>query len=142
MRVKYFKTDAGYIAVTDQSPKDFKNVLFIGKSGTDPLNVTEGVFTPADVRKLPEIARADMPAAWVLAFAYEKPVKPPKPPEPEPVEHFPLFDENGELLDIMPIRRRREPAVVIEPRTGVSSHDIGLIIGLLIGILCMVLRIL
>ena len=133
MKIKYFQTDAGYIAVTDQCPKDFKGVLYIGKSGTDPLEIEEAVFEPGQVRGLREIALVDMPAVWVVGFGYEKPVAP-KKPEPV-VEEFPLFDpETGDLEAYIPIRR-----IKIQPRPAKSSrtaYDVGLIIGLLIGLIC------
>jgi hypothetical protein len=140
MKVKYFQTDAGYIAVTDQCPKDFKHILFIGKQGTDPLKVEEGVFTPDQVLKLPEIAKADMPAVWMLAFGYEKPVAPKKPPEPE-YDEFPLFDpETNDLLDYIPVRRQRRQVLHFTPNR--KPYDLGLIIGICIGLICIALGLL
>ena len=141
MRVKYFQTDAGYIAVTDECPKDFKGILYIGKQGTDPAQVEEGVSTPDQVRGLREIPKAAMPAVWMLAFGYEKPVAPPKPPKPEPVEEFPLFDpESGDLLDYIPVKRLQFAPASATPNR--KPFDLGLIIGLLIGIICLALGLL
>jgi hypothetical protein len=138
MKVKYFQDGERYIAVTDQCPKDFKGILFIGKSGTDPLKVEEGVFAPDSVLKLPEITKANMPAVWVLAFGYEKPVAPKKPAPVEEIVEEPLFDPDSfDLITHIPVRRHRRPAVQLKSNRKI--WDMGLIIGLLIGIICMLL---
>jgi hypothetical protein len=147
VRIKYFKTSLGYIALTDQCPRDFKNVLFIGKSGLDPTKVEEAVFTPDQVRSLREITKADMPAVWMLAFGYEKPVAPLTPPKPEPVEEIveenveePLFDpDTFDLITHIPVRRERHLVTMVKQNR--TAWDIGLVIGLLIAFVCMLLGI-
>jgi hypothetical protein len=130
VRIKYFQTECGYLAVTNESPRDFKGVLFIGKFGTDPTKVEEVVITPEQVHNLPEIAKADMPAVWMTAFGYESPIT----PEPEQIEEWPLLDDDGEnLLAYIPVRRSASTAC--QPRPW--SFQVGLVIGLLIAILCM-----
>lgn len=138
MKVKYFQTDNGYLAVTDQSPKDFKGILFIGKIGTDPLNVKEDVFTSEQVLKFREIAKADMPAVWMLAFNYEKPVAPKKPPV-EVVEE-PLFDpDTFDLIAHIPVKRE---LVTNLPRQGMGwPQAAGLITGLALWVILRVLGI-
>ncbi len=129
MKVKYFKTDDGYMVVTDKSPKDFKGVLYICKHGTDPTNVKEDVFEPGQVQKLREIAKGDMPAEWLLAFGYHQPVQP-KPAPVEEIVEEPLFnpEEPYELWSYIPVKRQRQPII----QGNRTSFDIGLIIGLII----------
>jgi hypothetical protein len=138
MKVAYFQTGMGYVAVTDESPKGFKDVLYVGKGG--PLDkIEEQVFEATQIRRLTKVALKDVPDAWLLALGYDYPPMPapePKPsPEPalEPVEESPLFDpDTFDLLAYVPIRR--QPAAQ-------ASHgsSLGLIIGILIGIICLLL---
>src|SRR5690349_12114898 len=132
MKITYFQDGDGYLAVTDKSPKDFKGVLFIGKSGVD-LEVKEVVFTPEQLRGLPQIDKSDMPAAWILAFGYE---------QPDPVELEPVFDEDGEnLLDLAPVRRPRrqpEPKAPAAPRGPDWPFRIFMLIGGIILAVCYV----
>jgi hypothetical protein len=134
VRIKYFQTEYGYLAVTNERPRGFKDVLFIGKSGTDPLKVEEVVIASEQLNGLPEIAKADMPAAWVLAFGYESPIM----PQPEQVEEWPLLDDEGEnLVAYIPVRRSASTVCQFRP----WPAQIGLVIGLLIAIICLMLGI-
>src|SRR5262249_15534672 len=136
MRIKYFEAGFGYIALTYQCPPDFKSVLFVGKYGTGPTNADEQVFMPEQIRGLREIAKVDMPPAWMLAVGYEKPVAPPKPAPRPPAEELveePLFDpDNFDLIAHIPVKRRREPRPVQQGKPDRAAFDIGLIIGLAI----------
>lgn len=132
MKIAYFKTDTGYIAVTDESPKGFKDVLYVGKGGS--INkIEEQVFEISQLRKLTKVNLKDVPDAWLLALGYDHPPMPKPEPKPAPVEEFPLLDADGEnLVAYVPIRRR-QLAVVVQPDR--TLYDAGLIIGLVIGII-------
>jgi hypothetical protein len=82
-----------------------------------------------------------MPAAWWTAFSYERPVALKNPEPPEPIEEIieePLFDpDTFDLWSYIPIRKQS----VIRLQPNRRAYDIGLIMGLLIAILCIVLGI-
>jgi hypothetical protein len=95
MTVNYYRDGDTIAAITGQSPAQFKGVLFIGKTMVGD-KVSEAVFSPEQISKLEPIDKSDMPAAWIVAFGYEKPKaskpkadKPPRQPKhverPEPV---------------------------------------------------------
>lgn len=86
MKITYYKAADGYAAVTSESPKGFKGILFIGKSGTLD-KIVETAFEANQLRKMTKVAKADVPPEWVEAFGYEEPDPEPEPPvEPPPVE--------------------------------------------------------
>lgn len=114
----YFQTDDGYIAATDEHPVGFKGAALVGR---DQLG--DRVFMVADLRKLPQVALADVPDGWVRTLGYDEPV-------PAPVVYEPVFDLEGEeLLDLYPVAvapRRR----VSQPVDGIATErEIGLVIG-------------
>lgn len=90
-----------YAAITDESPRNFAGVLFIGKSGLTPDSVTEQVYTLQAIQRMEKRERRDVPNRWLIAFGEEpkrkrKP-KPVTPPAPGP-----------SLLEVLaPIARRR-----------------------------------
>jgi hypothetical protein len=84
MKITYYKAGDGYIAVTKESPKGFKGILFIGKTGTLD-KIVETAFEANQLRKLTKVTKADVPAEWVKALGYEEP-DPAPPVEPPPVE--------------------------------------------------------
>jgi hypothetical protein len=115
MKVRYYANGCdGYIAVTDQSPKDFKGVLFIGKGperGGDPTSVVEQVFAINTLQKLTDVPLADVPAEWVLAFGYEYPVMP--KPEPQPAPEPEPDREVWTQPEPAPRRRRQPPVTTV-----------------------------
>lgn len=130
MKIKYFEKGSGFIAVTDECPKGFKGVLYVGKEGTLD-NIVEAAFEAGQLRKLRSVALSEVPAEWVLAFGYEKPPKPAPKPEPEPeveAEEPEVFDvildEEGEnVIDVAPRPRRRPAAPVVVAAAG-NGRDI------------------
>lgn len=80
MKVRYFETGSGgYAAVTIACPKDFKDVLWVGKSGLAPGLVEEQLFSKKQISKMQEVRAELVPDDWFDAFNYEK--RKPKQPE-------------------------------------------------------------
>jgi len=131
MKITYYQADHGYIAVTDQSPPKFKDVLYIGKgskSGGSLTDITEQAYCVSQLAKMEILARKDVPADWVTALGYDQPVV--------VVEEFPVVDECGNLLDLMPIERYEYPTEVGTPEyvfwLWVASIAVGFAIGVLL----------
>jgi hypothetical protein len=70
--VSYYRDGDRIIAITDESPANFKGVLFIGKM-MDGDKVSEAVFTREQIATLESIDKNDIPAVWIVAFGYERP---------------------------------------------------------------------
>lgn len=94
MGITYFRVDTGYIAVTTESPKGFKDIVFVGKGpkpGGGPDTVVEQAWAVNQLQGFEKVKADDVPDDWFAAFGYEqrqpKPEPTPEPaPEPEPVE--------------------------------------------------------
>jgi len=134
MKTTYYRTGSDYFAVTDESPKEFKGVLFVGRGGTLG-SITEQVYEISALRKLKPVPLKDMPNEWLLALGYDKPiVRKPKPVQRvvETVEEFPLLDAEGEnLVTFIPIRTRR--VVTENPPNNRWLYDLGLVLGMVLG---------
>ena len=123
--------DRGYIAVTSECPKGFKGVVYVGR-GTKPGGgldqIIEQAFPSDQIRKMKPVPKDQVPSAWLSGRGYEKPApKPaPKPRPVEVVEEEPVFDADGELIDLMPVRR-----VVYQAQnlSGEWAYLVGVIIG-------------
>lgn len=118
METTYYKTDAGYIAVTNQCPRGFKGALYVGRDEDG----VETAYSPIQLSKLKPVAVEDVPASVVRSFGYDT------------VEDFPLLDEEGENL-VAYIHVREPVRPVYQPaKNSRFWYDIGLLIGLAAGI--------
>lgn len=149
MRVWYYQSDSGYIAITSQCPKGFRGMVFVGR-GTPPGGgldaILEQGYSADQIKRMTPVAKSAVPDEWMSGLGYEKPVPkaPPKPaakpqaaPKPRTtvvVEEEAVFDEEGELLDLMPVRRRVyvQPQVGVEDPRGALIFLVGLIIGMVV----------
>lgn len=89
MRVTYYQDEyGGYLGATEESPKGFKGVVFVGRGpqpGGGPEAVTEQAYAANQLRRLEPVDPCDVPAEWIEAIGYEEPVVvEPRQPEPEP----------------------------------------------------------
>lgn len=87
-RITYYRQVESYIAITNESPPQFKDTLFIGRRPATPGDCTkieEDVWTPKQLQDLVPVSKDQVPAAWMLALGYETPVakKPAAEPAPE-----------------------------------------------------------
>jgi len=109
MKITYLQLDSQFYAVTDESPKGFERVLYIGrgpKAGSTVIE--EQVFAVPQLKAMRQVAKRDVPAEWIKKLGYEKPERPQPQVEPvrksrrRPIEE-PIFDTEGNLLDLMPV---------------------------------------
>lgn len=87
MKIRYFKRDTDYIAVTSESPRGFEKTLYVGKQAKPnrgPESIYETAFTANQFTEWEEVAKSDLPLEWLTAFGYEEP-DPEPVPEPEPI---------------------------------------------------------
>lgn len=107
MSTTYYKSGSGFIAVTSESPKGFKGVVFVGKGGQSLTTITEQAFSVQQLHGLPTIPLSQVPVEWVEAFGYDR------------VEELPIFDIAGDnLLDIAKIA---VPTVPRDPACGIAA---------------------
>ena len=89
MSISYYRDEhGGYLGVTEDSPKGFKGIVFVGRGsepGGGPETVHEQGYAADQLRRLEQIEPWDVPAEWMEAIGYEAPVEPYKP-ESEPEE--------------------------------------------------------
>ena len=93
MRITYYQDEhGGYLGVTEESPKGFQGVVFVGcgpRPGGGHETVHEQAYAIDQLRRLERVEACDVPADWMEAIGYEEPVvvEPYEPePEPEPEE--------------------------------------------------------
>lgn len=132
MDITYYRTELGYIAVTDESPKGFKDVLFIGRGG--PLDdIEETAFEVHQLRKLKPVDRCDVPEVWLEALGYDHFER--EPDEPDDI----LLDPEGEnLVAFIPVLRPRRPPEYLSPPPRPKNRlwfDIGLLLGMVIALI-------
>ena len=89
MNVTYYQDEhGGYLGVTDESPKGFQGVVFVGcgpQPGGGPETVAEQAYAVDQLRRLKQVDPRDVPAEWMEAIGYEEPVVAELEPEPEEV---------------------------------------------------------
>jgi len=90
MSITYYQDEhGGYLGVTDESPKGFRGVIFVGRGpepGGGPETVHEQGYATDQLGRLDRVDPWDVPAEWMEAIGYEAPVEPCEPgPEPEEV---------------------------------------------------------
>lgn len=84
-KISYYRQAESFVAVTNESPPNFKDALFIGRRPTTPgdlSKIEEDVFTPDQLQGLVAVPKDQVPAVWMLAFGYEQPTA--EKPAPEP----------------------------------------------------------
>lgn len=127
--VTYYQIGQTYVAVTNRSPKGFKDVLFLGRGG--PLDkIEETAFERGQLAKMQKVALADVPEEWLIALGYDSPPAPPK-------EDL-VVDTEGELVTWLPPMECR--AAVELPKLDDAPdqrtlRDVGLLAGIAIGLL-------
>lgn len=135
MTIAYFQWGGGYIAVTNQSPKGFKGVIFIGrgaKPGGGLSDIIEQGFAANQLLKQKPIPKNQVPDEWVEALGYEQ-----ADPEPEEDDEIILLDAEGENLEaFIPVRRNNRTAPDLKSQV---LWQWGLIIGLILGLLAIFL---
>lgn len=65
-QLEFYRDGDKYLVLTGESPKDFKDFLFICFKGDTPASVKEDVVTRDDLPKLTKVA--DVPDDWADAF--------------------------------------------------------------------------
>lgn len=122
MNVTYYVEDGKYHAITDESPKGFRNVLYVGRGPDASGKIVEQLYEVTRVRRMHRLA--EVPVDVIRSLGYEQP-----PEEP-------VFDLAGEeLLDLAPVPKRQPPVLKPQPKQSkwaVSPYDQGMLIGLAI----------
>ena len=80
----FYRDDDRYITLTGESPKGFKDYLFVAFIGTDAGVVEEGVVCLDDINKMEAIEGADVPNDWADMFRQKGVVIEDRKPEPAP----------------------------------------------------------
>ena len=62
----FYRSGDTYVALTGESPKDFKDYLFVAFTGNDPNSVSETCISRDDIQKMTKVD--DVPADWADAF--------------------------------------------------------------------------
>jgi len=91
-KAKYYRRGSQYLALTGESPKGFKGVLFVCRIGDSPGDIKEDVVDQNRLRDWEEVPSKEVPDDWFAAFGLGKREKP-KPrlpksdtsPTPQPV---------------------------------------------------------
>jgi len=81
-KAKYYRRGAQYLALTGESPKGFKDVVFICRIGDSPGDIREEVVDQNRLRDWEEVPSKEVPDDWFAAFGLEK-RKEPKPRSPQ-----------------------------------------------------------
>jgi hypothetical protein len=97
MRITYYQDEhGGYLGVTEESPKGFTGVVFVGRGpqpGGGPETVSEQAYATDQLRRLRRVEPCDVPAEWMEAIGYEEPVVVEPEPDPEPdAEEVTVYD--------------------------------------------------
>ena len=72
MGTHYFLTPEGYVGLTDESPKGFRGVVFVGRGprGGGPETVCEQAFTVKDDWQ--QVSANEVPDEWFEAIGYDE----------------------------------------------------------------------
>lgn len=91
-RPKYYRRGEEFLALTGESPKGFKGVLFVCLKGDSPGDIKEDVVDKNRLREWKKVPADEVPEDWFAAFGLEKRkvVKPRLPtsdtsPTPQPI---------------------------------------------------------
>lgn len=124
MKINYYEKNGGYIAVTAESPKEFKDVLYIGRGPAktgDHESVEEQVFSIPELKKLQPVEKTRLPDEWIEALGYEAPeiaiveasIPEPKP-QPQPRAKKPAADPDYRKRGWRPVgcpAKRKAPKI-------------------------------
>jgi hypothetical protein len=77
--ITYYRTPEGYVGLTDESPRGFKGVIFVGRGpkGGGPETVCEQGYVPGTGWE--QVDASEVPDEWIEALGYEQ-----RPLQPEP----------------------------------------------------------
>ena len=134
--IKYFLVGSNqYAAISDESPRNFAGVLFIGKGGLTPETVTEQVYPLDAIRRMEKRERREVPNRWLIAFGEQpkrkrKPKPVPAPPaarrRPDPPKRLLPFERLSRVLmsigvtDAVPYYSVGNEAWYVDADNGVS----------------------
>jgi len=96
--VTYYKTPEGYVGLTNDSPRGFKGIIFVGKGpkGGGPETVCEQAYPTTQMKDWEEMDALAVPDDWFEAIGYEERVKPVAPqPEAEEMKLEIVFPWEG-----------------------------------------------
>lgn len=83
MSITYYRDEhGGYLGVTAESPKGFRDIVFVGRGsepGGGPETVHEQAYAADQLGRLDRVDPWDVPAEWTEAIGYEAPVEPYEP---------------------------------------------------------------
>lgn len=73
--MKYYQRNNEFMKVTNQSPRGFKNVLFVCQQGTDPNALRESCIDHNTINKQgwTEVQSEDLPSEWKQVFKIKEP---------------------------------------------------------------------
>ena len=87
----YFRTDDGFLGVTNESPKGMEGLVFAGRGpqpGQGIESVHEQGYAKNQLDRMKRIEADDVPDDWFVVIGLEKRIPKP-PPEPTPRRHLP-----------------------------------------------------
>lgn len=117
MKISYYLEGQSYVAVTNQSPAGFKDVVFVGRDASG-----ERLFAYNQIEKLTPVAKDQVPDEWRLKLGYEPQVV---------TEELPIFDEAGDELQAeIPVRRIVTYVSPAEQARADREVAIGFVIGI------------
>ncbi len=117
---EFFRDGDKYAALTGESPKKFKGLMFAAFVGDNPGSIIETCLMRDQLEKMTRIEGADVPEDWADAFRAKgfviaKP-EPDEPDEPDEPEYADAYEEYEPEEYEPPKRRpkRRQPAVEVQ----------------------------
>jgi|GEM_PF-6975961 len=137
MNVTYYQDEhGGYLGVTDESPKGFQGVVFVGcgpQPGGGPETVAEQAYAVDQLQRLEPIAPRDVPAEWMEAIGYEEPVEPYEPePESQP-EEITVYDIRFPWEVPSPVPLRESKPRKAKPLIRDPVFQVAMLAGVIVG---------
>lgn len=88
LKQEFFRNGDKYVALTGESPKQFKGLMFAAFVGDNPESIAETCLMHNQLEKMVRIEGADLPDEWADAFrangfVIDKPESKPESDEPE-----------------------------------------------------------
>lgn len=101
LKQEYFRDGDKYVALTGESPTQFKGLMFAAFVGNNPGSIIETCLMHNQLEKMTRIEGADVPDAWADAFRAKGfvIVKPEPEPEPELEPDEPEYADDYEEYD-------------------------------------------
>lgn len=88
---KYYRSGEEYLALTGESPKGFKGVLFVCLTGGSPGDIKEDLVDENRLKGWEHVPDKEVPDDWFAAFGLEKREQTPTPEQPEPRADVPVL---------------------------------------------------